>query len=48
MIIMVSIGLFFAMVQEAVYFFHNRRVAKNKPQPGEEDLLTSPPYIYVL
>ncbi|OIW30418.1 MFS general substrate transporter [Coniochaeta ligniaria NRRL 30616] len=44
MIIMVAIGLFFAMVQEAVYLLHNRRVAQNKHRPRDDD----PPYIYVL
>ncbi|KAF9873573.1 major facilitator superfamily transporter [Colletotrichum karsti] len=43
MIIMVSVGMSFAILQELVYFVHNRRVAqgKHKPKDGSE------PYVYV-
>ncbi|KAF6833982.1 inner membrane transport protein yfav [Colletotrichum musicola] len=43
MIIMVSVGMAFALLQELVYFVHNRRVAqgKHKPKDGQE------PFLYV-
>ncbi|OLN94298.1 putative transporter YIL166C-like protein 4 [Colletotrichum chlorophyti] len=43
MIIMVSVGMVFALLQETVYFVHNRRVlqGKHKPKDGSE------PYVYV-
>lgn len=43
MIIMVSVGMAFALLQELVYFVHNRRVAqgKHKPKDGLE------PFLYV-
>ncbi|ROT35794.1 inner membrane transport protein yfaV [Sodiomyces alkalinus F11] len=43
LIIMVSLGMFFAIVQKVVYIVHNRRVrsGKHKTKDG------SPPYIYV-
>lgn len=43
MIIMVSVGIVFAALQEAIYIIHNRRVAqgKNRGRNG------SPPMIYV-
>ncbi|KAI3541126.1 major facilitator superfamily transporter [Colletotrichum filicis] len=44
MIIMVSIGMAFALLQEAVYVLHNRRVAQGKHRPKDG----SEPYIYVL
>ncbi|KAI8287424.1 hypothetical protein K4K60_012519 [Colletotrichum sp. SAR11_57] len=42
MIIMVSVGMAFALLQELVYFVHNRRVAqgKHKSKDGSE------PYVY--
>lgn len=44
MIIMVSVGMAFALLQEAVYFVHNRRVAQGKHTPKDG----SEPYVYVL
>ncbi|KAL2880854.1 hypothetical protein SGCOL_003881 [Colletotrichum sp. CLE4] len=44
MIIMVSIGMAFALLQEAVYLVHNRRVAQGKHRPKDG----SEPYVYVL
>ncbi|KAJ9148269.1 MFS general substrate transporter [Pleurostoma richardsiae] len=44
MIVMVAVGIFFAMIQEAVYFVHNRRVAQGKHRSVDGE----PPYIYVL
>ncbi|WQF78424.1 Putative major facilitator superfamily, MFS transporter superfamily [Colletotrichum destructivum] len=43
MIIMVSVGMTFALLQEAVYFVHNRRVAQGKHTPKDG----SEPYVYV-
>ncbi|KAJ0167394.1 putative transporter [Colletotrichum tanaceti] len=43
MIIMVSVGMAFALLQEAVYFVHNRRVAQGKHTPKDG----SEPYVYV-
>lgn len=44
MIIMVSVGMAFALLQEAVYILHNRRVAQGK----HSDKDGSESYIYVL
>ncbi|KAK6226592.1 inner membrane transport protein yfaV [Colletotrichum tabaci] len=43
MIIMVSVGMAFALLQEAVYFVHNRRVAQGKHTSKDG----SEPYVYV-
>ncbi|TDZ29936.1 putative transporter [Colletotrichum spinosum] len=43
MIIMVSVGMAFALIQESVYFVHNRRVSQGK-HTSEDD---SEPYVYV-
>nr|XP_036579614.1 major facilitator superfamily transporter [Colletotrichum truncatum]KAF6787222.1 major facilitator superfamily transporter [Colletotrichum truncatum] len=43
MIIMVSVGMAFALLQELVYFIHNKRVAQGKHRPKDG----SKPYVYV-
>jgi hypothetical protein len=41
---MVSLGMLFAIIQDGVYFVHNRRVrnGQHRPKDGSE------PYIYTL
>lgn len=41
-IIMVAVGMFFAIVQDVIYIVHNRRVRSGKHQTKDG----SPPYIY--
>jgi hypothetical protein len=42
MLIMVSVGIAAALVQEVIYFTHNRRVKRNAATDGSES------YVYVL
>jgi hypothetical protein len=44
MIIMVSVGMVFAMLQMAVYIVHNKRVSegKIKAEDGEEPIIYTP------
>ena len=42
MMIMVSVGIAFALLQEIIYFVHNRRLSLNRPKDGSEL------YVYVL
>lgn len=42
-IIMVSVGMFFAIIQEVVYLVHNARVRSGKHVTKDG----SPPYIYI-
>ena len=42
MIIMVSVGIAAATVQEVIYFTHNRRVKKNASTEDSDD------YVYLL
>lgn len=43
-IIMVSLGMLFAIIQDGVYFVHNRRVRNGQHRPKDG----SAPYIYTL